>query len=88
MGPFIVDFVSREARLIIELDGGQHAVHQREDELRTRFLEHEGYRLLRFWNTDVLGNLEGVLQRIAENLRAATPSPRPSPRGGEGEEHP
>jgi very-short-patch-repair endonuclease len=68
-GPYVADFCSHEARLIIEVDGGQHATDHR-DALRTRFLEAEGYRVLRFWNNDVLGNPDGVVQRIAEMLPA------------------
>ena len=79
IGPFIVDFVTRKARLVIELDGGQHDWRQESDALRTRHIEAAGYRVLRFWNNDVLGNLEGVLGEIQ---RALTPTPDPSPQGG------
>ena len=85
IGPFIVDFVSRECRLVIELDGGHHAGRREEDEARAFFLERSGYRVLRFWNTDVLANLAGVLERIVATLRETAPSPPPSPRRGEGE---
>jgi very-short-patch-repair endonuclease len=64
IGPYIVDFVCRERRLIIELDGGQHADSQR-DAVRDRWLTERRYRVLRFWNNDVMGNLEGVLETIA-----------------------
>jgi very-short-patch-repair endonuclease len=74
----------RELKVIIELDGGQHAVQTRADAERTALLEALGYCVLRFWNNDTLGNTEGVLQRIALAL-AVRPSPRPSPRRGEGE---
>ena len=77
IGPFICDFVSRSARLIIEVDGGQHAVDVDKDTSRTRFLELEGYRVIRFWNTDVLENLAGVIAEI-ERVLAALPSPTPS----------
>jgi very-short-patch-repair endonuclease len=79
IGPFIVDFVSRKARLVIELDGGQHDLQQAADALRTRRIEASGYRVLRFWNNDVLGNIEGVLNEIQSAL---TPTPDPSPQGG------
>jgi very-short-patch-repair endonuclease len=84
IGAYVVDFCCRELKVIVELDGGQHAVQVRSDASRTAFLESLGYRVLRFWNNDVLGNTDGVLQRIAETLAAARPSPRPSPRRGEG----
>jgi very-short-patch-repair endonuclease len=64
IGPFIVDFASRRAKLVIELDGGQHSWQQVSDQSRTRLIEAAGYRVLRFWNNDVLSNLDGVLQQI------------------------
>jgi len=81
--PFICDFVARTPKLIIERDGGQHAVRTVEDERRTRFLESRGYRVLRFWNNDVLVNVEGVLSVICSALNDR-PSPDPS-RKREGE---
>ena len=87
IGPFIVDFVCQEQRLIIEADGGQHA-DSNSDASRTRFLESKGYRTLRFWNNDILQNLEGVAETILSAL--ATPHPAqaspesPSPSRGEG----
>jgi very-short-patch-repair endonuclease len=82
MGPFVVDFFCPEAKLIIEVDGGQHA-ESAADEHRTRWLEARGYRVVRFWNNDVLANTEGVLLKILEALRAGSPS-LPSPSRGEG----
>jgi very-short-patch-repair endonuclease len=79
VGPFIVDFASRKAKLVIELDGGQHDWQQASDALRTCQIEAAGYRVLRFWNHDVVGNLEGVLNEIQ---RALPPTPGPSPQGG------
>ncbi|WP_245297093.1 MULTISPECIES: DUF559 domain-containing protein [Rhodomicrobium] len=64
---FIVDFLCDDARLILELDGGQHA-ESRSDEARTAFLEGAGFSVLRFWNNDVLANEAGVLERIRESL--------------------
>ena len=64
--PYIADFLCAETRLIIELDGGQHEVEA--DRARTIFLEAQGFRLIRFWNHDVLGNIEGVIETIAEAL--------------------
>jgi len=77
IGPFICDFVARTPKLILELDGGQHAVRTIEDERRTRFLEGRGYRVLRFWNNDVLENVDGVAAVIQAALKD-TPSPSPS----------
>ncbi len=68
VGPFIADFACVPARLVVELDGGQHVEQAEADARRTRSLEAQGYRVLRFWNHEVLENLEGVLQRIAEAL--------------------
>ena len=62
--PFIVDFVCLEKKLIIELDGGQHAVQHHYDELRTKRLESKGYRVMRFWNNTVLKETQNVLQTI------------------------
>jgi very-short-patch-repair endonuclease len=73
IGRFIADFACREADLIIELDGGQHAENLRDAE-RTAKLGQHGYVVLRFWNNDVLSNLDGVLMAIAEHLQKA-PSP-------------
>ncbi|WP_282184084.1 endonuclease domain-containing protein [Azospirillum brasilense] len=69
---FIVDFVAHDHRLVIELDGGQHADQAPYDERRTRMLEQAGFRVLRFWNNDVNDNLEGVLETIRTALSATT----------------
>ncbi|MBI5494740.1 MAG: endonuclease domain-containing protein [Deltaproteobacteria bacterium] len=69
VGPFIADFACRERWLVVEVDGGQHAEHTAEDAQRTAWLERHGYRVLRFWNHEVLNNLEGVLLVVAEDLR-------------------
>lgn len=71
VGIYVVDFVSFDKKLIIEIDGGQHnEVQTREkDEQRTMRLEGEGFRVMRFWNTDVLLDLEGVLTHIRESMR-------------------
>lgn len=61
IGPFVVDFLCVETSLIVELDGGQHDVGR--DAPRTLFLTERGYRVIRFWNNDVVENLEGVLDR-------------------------
>ena len=72
---FIADFYCGEARLIVELDGGGHAEGEqvRRDDQRTRVLERAGIRVLRFWNTDVLQNLDGVMQVILGAVRPPSP---------------
>jgi very-short-patch-repair endonuclease len=72
IGPFIADFCCLEHRLIIELDGGQHAceVEKEKDEARSDFLRKQGYEVLRFWDHEVFGEIELVLQRIADLLAA------------------
>ncbi|MFN0039048.1 MAG: DUF559 domain-containing protein [Burkholderiales bacterium] len=82
LGLYVVDFVCYQARLIVELDGGQHAQQQEADAQRTRLLESRGFRVLRFWNHDVLKNIEGVMNEIEKSL--IPPSPQPSPARGEG----
>ena len=71
IGPYFADFCSTERRLIVELDGAQHAERSREDEIRTSFLNSRGYRVLRFWNDRVLANVEEVLGAIDEFLSGA-----------------
>jgi Uncharacterized protein conserved in bacteria len=78
---YIVDFVCTEARLIIELDGGQHVDQVNYDERRTQYLQAMGYRVLRFWNNDALVNIESVLEVILEALASPTPHPSPLPSG-------
>ena len=83
IGPYICDFAARSVKLLVELDGGQHALSSAYDEARSAFLIGKGYRVLRFWNNEVLGNIDGVVASIVENL-SDTPSPDPSrPAGGE-----
>ena len=81
---YIVDFVSFSPKLIIELDGSQHMDNQVYDELRDACLRKNGFIVLRFWNNEVLENLEGVLEVIRLRcLEAASPTPQPPPaRGG------
>jgi very-short-patch-repair endonuclease len=87
IGPFVVDFFCPNAKLIVEVDGGQHGEGDAmvRDARRTRWLESRGYSVLRFWNNDVLQNLEGVWQVIFNTIQVANPPPRPSPSRGEGE---
>ena len=83
LGRFTVDFVCHDKRLVIEVDGGQHADNVRDIE-RDRWLAAKGYRVLRFWNNDVLRNRNGVLETIAAAVAEATPLPSPPPQGGRG----
>jgi very-short-patch-repair endonuclease len=86
LGPYVVDFVCFESKMIVEVDGGQHAGSAK-DAIRDKYFDDRGYRVLRFWNSDVLSNLEGVLTAIAESHpspgapKAGAP---PSPSRGEG----
>ena len=80
IGPYVVDFVCREHRLIIEVDGGQHADNKR-DRLRDQWLAERNYRVLRFWNNEVLRSMNGVLEVIALALNAESP-PHPPAFGG------
>ncbi|HSC96780.1 MAG TPA: DUF559 domain-containing protein [Burkholderiales bacterium] len=64
IGPFIVDFVSFDSRIIVEVDGGHHAEQIHDDEIRARWFEGQSYRVLRFWNNDVLASPEAVAQAI------------------------
>jgi very-short-patch-repair endonuclease len=70
IGKYIVDFVCLERKLVIELDGGQHALPEeiRKDKERDAWLEKEGYVVVRFWDSDVLENLDGVLEVIRRKL--------------------
>lgn len=91
MGRYVVDFICLEEKLIIELDGGQHAENTGYDQERDSWLRSEGYTVLRFWNNELMNETEGVLERIriAIENKAASPetlSPGPSPTSGRGEE--
>jgi len=83
IGPYFADFASHKLRIVIEVDGGQHSLAS--DEVRTRYLEASGYRVLRFWNNDVLENTSGVLAAIDTAInddRPPTPDPSPPQAGG------
>jgi very-short-patch-repair endonuclease len=70
LGNYIVDFVSFEVKIIIEVDGSQHSElpNIQKDNIRTKWLENQGYQVIRFWNTDVLENIEGVMFKVSEAL--------------------
>ncbi len=82
IGPFICDFVSRSAKLVIEVDGGQHALDVASDKARTAYLQARGYRVILFWNNDVLERIDGVVREI-ERVLATCPPPTP-PASGRG----
>ena len=78
IGPYFADFACHDARLVIEVDGGQHNLEDQAGakSKRTAYLEAQGYRVLRFWNNEVLGNIDGVMTIITEALSpGAAPHP-------------
>ena len=82
IGSYIVDFVCYEKLLVIELDGGQHTTEKERDNERDIWFEGQGYKVLRFWNNEVLTNTEGVLEVIRDHLNHP-PLPLPSREGRE-----
>ncbi|MGB5426737.1 MAG: DUF559 domain-containing protein [Gammaproteobacteria bacterium] len=78
IGSYIVDFVCFEAQLVIEADGGQHIKQPVDDKRRTAVLESKGFRVIRFWNHEILFDTQNVLREIHYRL-IKTPSPQPSP---------
>jgi very-short-patch-repair endonuclease len=92
IGKFVADFLCYELRIVIEVDGGQHA-NSVKDGIRDRWFRDNELRVLRFWNNEVLSNLQGVLEVIAREIGSLPPHPAPrassappSPARGEGEE--
>jgi very-short-patch-repair endonuclease len=81
LGPYIVDFVCLEKRVVVEVDGGQHAQDASLDAKRDRWLRDEGFVVLRFWNNDVLKNIDSVKEQVYKTLQS-TPYLNPSPQGG------
>ncbi len=79
IGVYVLDFVSIEKKLVVEIDGGQHNEqdHKEYDDIRSSWLQQEGFRVLRFWNNEILENSEGVVFKIREEL--GKPSSLPSP---------
>ena len=73
MDPYYVDFLCSEAMLVVEVDGGQHDWERAKDEERTRYIESLGFRVIRFWNNDVLANTDGVLEQIVIELKRGQP---------------
>ena len=70
---YIVDFICLENRVVIEVDGGQHAVEKEKDRERDNYLQRHGFKVLRFWNNDVLQNIKGVLEVIREKCLSHPP---------------
>jgi very-short-patch-repair endonuclease len=88
IGPFVADFACIEAKLVVEADGSQHGENREYDVRRDAYLRNEGYQVVRVWNNEVMGNLEGVLKAIRAALLERVPSPShashgalPLPRG-------
>ena len=86
IGKYIVDFVCFEAKLVVELDGGQHVEQAEYDAKRTGWLESQGFQVLRFWNNEVLGNIEGVEETIQRVLLNTGIHPLPDPPPSRGRE--
>lgn len=85
LGRYIVDFVCLERKLIVEVDGSQHSERKVEDTIRSQWLRNKGFRVVRFWNNEIMSNLDGVTTVIGEALRAmGEPPSLPSPSQGEG----
>mgnify|MGYP000533559838 CR=1 FL=1 len=84
IGGYIADFVCLESKLVVELDGGQHQTRHHHDTRRDRYIEKRGFKILRFWNNDVLQQAEAVLQQIWQALQPSAPLPFPPPRSGGG----
>jgi very-short-patch-repair endonuclease len=82
MGHYIVDFVCFQKRIIIEVDGGQHAENKRKDTQRDSWLRQNGFKILHFWNNDILKNIDGVLEVIAQESIVHPPLTPPI-KGGE-----
>jgi len=81
IGRFIVDFVCYEKGIIVEADGSQHVLEKEKDEERTRWLNSQGFMVLRFWNHEILSNIEGVLEVIRARCLEVPLSPALSHRG-------
>jgi very-short-patch-repair endonuclease len=81
IGPYFADFADHGLRLVVELDGEQHGYEAglRRDAVRTSYLERAGYRVLRFWNSEVRENFDGVVETIVHRIAETPPTPNPSP---------
>ena len=81
IGGYVLDFVCLERKLVVELDGGGHAKQKEYDEFRTLWLEAQGFVVLRFWNSEIFREVEGILEKIGDALRS-TPTPHLPHKGG------
>lgn len=81
VGSYILDFACCSARVVVELDGGQHDLAVAYDSVRTSWLESQGWTVLRFWNNEIDCNEEAVLEIILQELNRLSPSPNPLPEG-------
>ena len=88
LGPYVVDFACLAARLVIEVDGGQHACQVEQDRQRTAWLESQGFRVLRFWNIHVLQETDDVIEAIWATLQFSSPSRVRAREGGSLNRHP
>ncbi|MDK1021960.1 MAG: endonuclease domain-containing protein [Candidatus Hydrogenedentes bacterium] len=86
IGPYVVDFVNFERKVVVELDGGQHALNSEADKSRDAWLGAEGFTVLRFWNNEVIENLDGVLGAIQDTLKSPSPNPSHKGRGINGQQ--
>ena len=77
-GDYIIDFVCLESMLAVEVDGGQHNTNKADDTVRTEYLKRAGFRVLRFWNNDVLGDTDSVMAVIWRALQELDPTPIPA----------
>jgi very-short-patch-repair endonuclease len=89
IGPYIADFVCLDLQIVIEVDGGQHADARAYDSRRDEYMLGQGFRVLRFWNNEVLSNMDGVWETIASEIKdkqpcGVTPHPNLPPQGGKG----
>ncbi|RJR43465.1 MAG: endonuclease domain-containing protein [Deltaproteobacteria bacterium] len=82
VGPYIVDFICIEKKVVIEVDGGQHGEYEEADRQRTAFLTEQGYRVMRFWNHEVLQETDAVMDTIFGSLEDLPPPPGPLPQPG------
>lgn len=84
IGEYIVDFCCPERKVVVEIDGGQHTVQVAKDQRREAYLINKGYRVLRFWNHEVLNHFDSVLEQIHDAVKTPSPCPLPGRERGYG----